>query len=93
MRLCLPHVHAVCILDWAGLDLLQASVTLPALVLLGEAAQQTEVPPAVDVSVDVLPMDVSISGRQLHWAAQIVAALPNLVPDAGVGSSDPGGAC
>lgn len=73
----------------------QASVTMPAMVLLGEIAPQTEVPPAVDVTVDLLPVDVSCTSCQLLWTKRFAAALPDMSPRpaAELTASGPRGAC
>ena len=55
-------------------------MTLPALVLLGEASPRGEGPPAVDIAVDLLPVDVNVTGSHLLWAAQFAAALPHMGP-------------
>lgn len=70
-------------------------MTVPAMVLLGEIAPQTEVPPAVDVTVDLLPVDVSCTCCQLLWATQFAAALPDMSPRpaAELTLSGPQGAC
>lgn len=59
---------------------LQASATLPALVLLGEAASEASSPPSLDMAVDLLPLDMSLSDQQLQWMAAFAAALPEAQP-------------
>lgn len=67
----------------------QASATLPALVLLGEAASEAGLPPSVDVAVDLLPFDMSLSDQQLRWMAAIAAALPEPQPDDAAAADEP----
>lgn len=72
--------------------LAQASVTLPALVVMGEAVSDDGSSAAVAISMDMLPLDLCVSSHHVHLVTRFTASLANVILDAAKKrpESDPG---